>query len=530
MSEFNPLVGIDLGTTFSAIAYIDEHDKAVVIPNQEGGRTTPSVINFYDKDTFVVGDEAVNRLFADEVNTVSFIKRRMGETGFKVKIHGEDYSPQKISALILSKLKRDAEKYFQTQGHEVTVKDVVITVPAYFGMEQKGATKEAGELAGLNVLMIMNEPTAAALAFGINKMGKDQTVFVFDLGGGTFDVTILEIKGNEINMIASDGSPELGGKDWDDVLVSCCSTAFKEKYGEDPQDDSTSYQELYDRVLKAKISLSKLPKAKIQVSHIGKRENMEITREQFEDISKDLLSQCKSLSEQVLKKVGKDWSNIDTILLVGGSTYMPMVRGMIKEISGKEPSTELNPDECVAVGAALQAKYEYIHSEVDKVKEAKGEVAAEKVKKYLLGSLHDIEIKECVAKSIGIITINNEGKEVVTEMIPEQSNIPCTIIEENFEYAHDNQTAIYAEITEGKGDVRDEVCIVGTLLSENLPPRKKGTPIKVIITYNRDKTLDIEIIDIETGIKCQGRVALGGEMSEDEKKKERDNIAKKRQE
>jgi len=529
MSEFNPLVGIDLGTTFSAIAYIDEFDRPVVIRNQEGVQTTPSVINFYDKETFVVGDEAVNRLFADQDNTVSFIKRRMGEPGFKMKIHGEDYSPQKISALILSKLKRDAEKYFQTQGHDVTVKDVVITVPAYFGMEQKGATKEAGELAGLNVLMIMNEPTAAALAFGINKIGKDQTVFVFDLGGGTFDVTILEIKGHEINMIASDGSPELGGKDWDDVLVSCCSTAFKEKYGEDPQDDSNSYQELYERVLKAKIALSKYPKAQIQISHIGKRDIMEISREKFEDISKDLLAQCKSLSERVLEKAGKNWSNIDTILLVGGSTYMPMVRGMIKEISGKEPSTEVNPDECVAVGAALQAKYEYIHIEVDKVKEAKGEVEAEKVKKTLLGTLPDVTIKECVAKSIGIIS-NYKGKEVVSEMIPEQSDIPCTIIDEGFGYAHDNQTAIYAEITEGKGDVRDEVSVVGTLLLEDLPPRKKDTPIKVIFTYNRDKTLDIEIIDVETGIKGQGRVALGGEMSEDEKKKEKDNIAKKRQE
>ena len=231
MKDFKPVVGIDLGTTFSAIAYIDEFDKPVIIPNQENKPITPSIVNFYDKNTFVVGDEAVNRLIADKDNTVSFIKRRIGKPGFKLNIHGEDYTPQTISALILLKLKRDAENYFQSQGHDVEVKDAVITVPAYFGMEQKGATKEAGELAGLNVLTIINEPTAIALAFGINKLGMDQTGFIFDLGGGGLNLSILEIKGKEINMIASDGSPELGGKDWDDVLVNYCSDTFKEKYG-----------------------------------------------------------------------------------------------------------------------------------------------------------------------------------------------------------------------------------------------------------------------------------------------------------
>lgn len=528
MSDFKPVVGIDLGTTFSAIAYVDQFDKPVLIPNQESKPITPSVVNFYDRETFVVGDEAVNRQIADRDNTVSFIKRRMGVPGFKLKIHGEDYNPQKVSALVLSKLKRDAEAYFQTQGLDVVVKDAVITVPAYFGMEQKGATKEAGELAGLNVLMIMNEPTAAALAFGINKMGKDQTVFVFDLGGGTFDVTILEIKGKEINMIASDGSPELGGKDWDDALLEFCSNAFKAKHGEDPQDDPNSYQELYERVLKAKISLSKFPKAQIQISHMGKRENIEITREKFEELSKNLLSQCNSLSKGVLEKANKTWNDIDTVLLVGGSTYMPMVRTMVKEISGKEPSTDVNPDYCVALGAALQARYRIIEEEVEKVKETKGEKEAEKIKKTLLGGLPDVKITECVAKSLGIIVLNDAGKEVVVEMIPEQTQIPCTV-EQYFSYAYDNQTALHAEITEGQGDVRDDVSIVGELLLKDLPLKQKGDPIKVMYTYNRDKTLDIMVIDEGTGIKGQGRVALGGAMSEEEKNQERERLAKKKQ-
>ena len=237
---------------------------------------------------------------------------------------------------------------------EAEVKDVVITVPAYFGMAQKEATKEAGEIAGLNVLMIINEPTAAALAYGINTLRKDQTVFVFDLGRRTFDVTILAIRGNEIHMLTSDGDSELGGQNWDDLLTSHCSCLFKEKYGNDPQYDPNSYQELYDRVVKAKISLSIKPKALICVNHAGKRENVEMTREKFEELSKDLLAQCKSISERVLEKTEMTWNDIDTVLLVGGSTYMPMVRTMIKEISGKETSTIVNPDQCIAIGAAYQ--------------------------------------------------------------------------------------------------------------------------------------------------------------------------------
>ena len=529
MSEFKPLVGIDLGTTFSAISYIDEFDKPQIIANQEGKATTPSVVNFYDGATFVVGDEAVNRLLAYPDNTISFIKRRIGEDNFKVSLHGKDYTPQEISALILKKLKRDAESYFQNKGQDVEVKDAVITVPAYFGMPQKGATKEAGELAGLNVLMIINEPTAAALAFGMNNLGKDQKVFVFDLGGGTFDVTILEIKGNDINMLASDGNPELGGKDWDDLLVEYCSKQFKGTHGEDPQDDPNSYQELYERVLKAKISLSKLPKAQIQVSHAGKRENIEITREQFEQFAVDRLAECKDLSVRVLEKANLTWTDIDTVLLVGGSTYMPMVRNLVKEISGKEPSTEVNPDQCVAIGAAFQARYQHIRNIIDEIKETKGEKEAEKTKKVLLRGLPEIRVTEAVSKSIGIITVPDEtGKEIV-EMIPEQTPIPYTV-EEDFCYASDNQTAIHAEITEGIGERRDQVIVIGELRLDGLPARKKGDPIKVIYTYNKDKTLDIEVVDVTTGRKGNGKVLLVGAKSEEEMKKAREEISRMKQE
>jgi len=526
-----PVVGIDLGTTFSAIAYIDEFDKPVVIPNQENRPITPSVVSFSDSTTFLVGEEAVNRMIVDRENTVSFVKRFMGDPNFKRTIHGEIYTPQKISAFVLKKLKNDAEAYFRNSGLNIEVTDAVITVPAYFGMEQRGATKEAGELAGLNVLMIMNEPTAAALAYALNKLGKDQTVFVFDLGGGTFDVTILDIRGNSINMVASDGNPELGGKDWDDVLIDHCSKIFKEKHGSDPQDDLDSYQELYDRALKGKISLSKLPKAQILVSHDGRRENVEVTRDKFEELSKDLMAQCATLADRVLEKAKKSWKDIDTILLVGGSTYMPMVRDLVRKMSGKEPSTDVNPDQCVALGAAVQARYRYIEEEVKKVAEEKGTEEARRVKKKLLGHLPDVPVTECVAKSLGIVVLDekDKDKEMVAQMIAAQTDIPCTE-EGGFAYAHDNQTSIRARITEGDGDTPDEVSIIGELVLDGLPPRKKGDPIKVVYTYNRDKTLDIEVTDVETGKKGQGKVVLEGSMTEEEKRKERESISRKKYE
>jgi len=529
MAGFVPVVGIDLGTTFSAIAYIDEYKKPIVIANREGKTTTSSVVHFFDKDSFVVGDEALKMSMVDRPNTVSFIKRRMGDPDFKLNIYGRDRTAQGISALILKKLKTDAESHFRTQGMEVEVRDAVITVPAYFGMEQRGATKEAGELAGLNVLMIINEPTAAALAFGINKLGKDQTVFVFDLGGGTFDVTILNIKGNEINMVASDGDPELGGKDWDDALLIHCSNQFKEKYGKDPQDDLYSCQELYDRVLQGKISLSTRPKTVIQVSHEGDRENVEVKREDFEDLSIDLLSQCRVMSERVLEKANMTWNDIDTVLLVGGSTYMPMISHMIREISRKAPSTDVNPDHCVAIGAAYWAWYRFIEEQSAKTTEEMGKDEGKRVERELRGSLPSIRVQECVAKSLGIIVLDKTGNEMVEEMIPEQTPIPFTA-DGDFAYYYDNQTSIRAEITEGKGRVRGDVKVIGQLLLNDLPPRPKGAPIKVTYTYNRDKTLDIGVFDVETSKRGNAKVALDGSMTEAEKKAAQEYIDKMTQE
>lgn len=516
MSDFKPVVGIDLGTTFSAISYIDEHKKPIVIPNQENKPITPSVVNFADKDTFVVGEEAANRTIADKANTVSFIKREMGNPNYKLTIHDREYTPQEISAKILAKLKKDAESYFRNNGLDIEVKDAVITVPAYFGMEQRGATKQAGKIAGLNVLYVVNEPTAAALAFGINNLGKDQTVFVFDLGGGTFDVTILQIKGHSIDMLTSDGNARLGGKEWDDLLVSYCSQLFKDKYGKDPQDDSDYFQELYERVLKAKITLSRLPKAVIPLNFEGNKMNVEVTREKFEELSKDLVYQCKCLSEHVLEKAGKKWTDIDIVLLVGGSTYMPMIRNLVREMSGKEPSADVNPDQCVAIGAAWKAFLDQTEQIVEEVREQKGDKEAEKTQKTILGYLPRIEVTESVAKSLGVIALNESGKEEVFKMIPEQTKIPCLKEDDSFSYAEDNQTSLCVRVTEGEGSAPHEVNIIGQIVLDNLPPRRKGSPINLKYNYNKDKILEIEVVDVETGKSKQGKVVLQGALSDAE--------------
>ncbi len=517
--ENNNLVfGIDLGTTFSAIAYIDEFKKPVIIPNIENSFTTPSVINFSSADSYVVGNEAVNRLLVDTLNTVSFIKREMGSKDYSLSYYGKSYTPQEISAKILAKLKKDAESYFQNKGLNIEVKDVVITVPAYFGMEQRSATKDAGEIAGLNILNILNEPTAAALSYGINNVNKSNTVFVFDLGGGTFDVTILEIKGNDIKMLASDGDARLGGKDWDDKILSYCVENFKKENNNiDPQDNPDSYQELYDRVLKAKIALSTRPKTTILTSADGKSSKNEITVEKFEELSENLLDRCKHCSELVLNKAGKKWDDIDTVLLVGGSTYMPMIRKLVENMSGKKPSTEVNPDLCVAQGAAWYGFLQKTEDIVNKQRTMLGDKEAEITQKTLLGSLPSIKVTECVAKSLGIIIFGEDDKEFVFNLIKSQTSIPCEIVNDEITYHTDGQTSLLAQLTEGEGSNVELVSKIGEFTLSDLPPRKRGDKINIVLKYNKNKILELLVEDVETHKKITGTVTLTGGMDKEQK-------------
>src|SRR3954467_1851147 len=315
------VVGIDLGTTFCAMSHIDPYGKPQIIPNSESERLTPSVILF-DGTSVIVGTLAKNNAVAEAERIVDFVKREMGKPKeqFQREFVGKVYSAEELSALILRKLKADAEKYLKEP-----VTDAVITVPAYFNDAERTATITAGQLAGLNVLQIINEPTAAAVAYGLDKLDEDQTVFVFDLGGGTFDVTIMRIEGNHIQMLASNGDHRLGGKDWDDLIVNWIADEFDKAHGENPLLDLQSYQDLYTRALTAKIQLTSRQRTTIVHSYNGKSVKLEMTREDFEARASHLVEKTKTICEIVMQEAGLYWSRIDRTLLTGGMTRMPMV-------------------------------------------------------------------------------------------------------------------------------------------------------------------------------------------------------------
>src|SRR4051812_14155146 len=314
------VVGIDLGTTFCAVAHIDQYGKPQIIPNVESERLTPSVILF-DGSNVIVGSLAKNNAVAEAERIVDFVKREIGKPKeqFQREFNGKVYSAEELSALILRKLKADAEKYLKEP-----VTDAVITVPAYFNDAERTATITAGQLAGLNVLQIINEPTAAAVAYGLDKLDEDQTVFVFDLGGGTFDVTIMRIENQSIRMVATNGDHRLGGKDWDDIIVNLVAEEFDRLHGENPLLDLQSYQDLQSRALAAKIQLSSRPRTTLVHSFNGKSIKIELTREDFEQLASPLVEKCKAITEIVLQEARMTWANIDKILMVGGMTRMPM--------------------------------------------------------------------------------------------------------------------------------------------------------------------------------------------------------------
>jgi len=540
-SDASIVLGIDLGTTFSAMAHVNKFGKPEIITNAEGFATTPSVVHFYDEDACVVGEEAIKMVVADPDNAVRFIKRQMGEDGFSMEFYGREYTPQQISALILRKMKDDAEELLG-----VEVKDAVITVPAYFNSAQRGATSEAGRIAGLNVLSIINEPTAAAIAYGLDRLGEKRTLLVFDLGGGTFDVTVMEINGSKLTTLASDGNAELGGKDWDDCLVNHIAESFAAKYDADPRDESNAYQELYERCLSAKIALSTKPHAMVPVSYQGKRTGVRVTREEFEALSAHLVQQCADTCEIVLEKAKLSWTEIDDVLLVGGSTRMPMVQDLMTRLSGKTAVKGVNPDECVALGAALAGVFRHrpdhpaLHAQpivkkpaaprplappVDAPKSrgglqigmasgghaARGPEEVEDVEDEP-SALPDVQIQDATTHPLGIIVLNKNRQERVVELIAEGTPLPYEF-RGRFAYAYENMTAVRVEVTEGHGSSRDEVNVIGKVELTGLPPRPRGTPIEVYYSYGIDQILSVRVVDVQTGRSREGSIRFTGGMS-----------------
>jgi molecular chaperone DnaK len=556
------VLGIDLGTTFSAMAVVDRFGKPVIVTNAEGQPTTASVVHFYDREACVVGEEAVKMVVVDPAHVVRFIKRSMGEPDFTLEFFGHSYTPQEMSAIILKKMKEDAE---EALGQPV--RDAVITVPAYFNSAQRGATAEAGAIAGLNVLSIINEPTAAAIAYGLERLGGNKKLLVFDLGGGTFDVTLMEIRGISFRTIASDGNAELGGKDWDDRLLNHVAEQFADRFGLDPRDDPQPYQELYERCLHAKISLSTKPKAVIPVNFRGHRMVVTVTRAEFEKMTQDLVEQCADTCDLVLDKAGMRWSDLDEVLLVGGSTRMPMIRDTLRRLAGRVEAAGVNPEECVSLGAALAGvlRHRPDHPALVPHRQALARRAREtkrggslsptaeparldpttpdvrggvidattpKPKAPTAGDgamgyigLPPVKITDVTSHPLGIVVLDRELNERVVALIPEATPLPCEK-KGRFAYAYDNMTAVRVEVTEGVGSRREDVKVIGEVVLEDLPPRPKGTPIEVVYRYGLNQILEIDIVDVQTRRVRRARMDLKGALEEKALESARKNVAR----
>jgi len=476
-------VGIDLGTTNSVVSVLEGGDP-VVIANAEGSRTTPSVVAFAKDGEVLVGEVAKRQAITNPGRTIRSVKRHMG-TRWSEDIDGKEYTAQEISARTLQKLKRDAEAYLGT-----TVDQAVITVPAYFDDAQRTATKEAGQIAGLEVLRIINEPTAAALAYGLDKEGEEQTILVFDLGGGTFDVSVLEIGDGVFEVKATHGDTNLGGDDWDEAVIQWLVTSFRNDHGVDLGADPMAAQRLKEAAEKAKIELSQVQQTQINLPFVTATDagplhlDYSLSRAKFQELTANLLDRCRAPFEQAVKDAGLTRGQVDHVLLVGGSTRMPAVVDLAKEIAGRDPSKNVNPDEVVAIGAAVQAG-------------------------VLVGEVKDVLLLDVTPLSLGIETKGG----VMTRLIERNTTIPIQR-SEVFTTAEDGQPSVEIHVLQGEREMSQFNKTLGKFQLINLPPAPRGVP-QIEVTFDIDANGIVHVSAKDRATDNEQSMTITGQSSLD---------------
>jgi molecular chaperone DnaK len=502
----NKILGIDLGTTNSAFAVMEGGDPEIIV-NSEGDRTTPSVVAFSDGEQ-LVGKPAKNQAVQNPDNTIESIKRHMGEENYTVELEGEEYTPEQVSAMTLQKIKRDAEEYL---GEEI--ERAVITVPAYFSDRQRQATKDAGEIAGFEVERIINEPTAAAMAYGLDDES-DQTVLVYDLGGGTFDVSILELGGGVYEVVATNGDNDLGGDDWDQAIIDWLADDFEDDHGIDLREDRQALQRLHEAAEEAKVELSNRKETTINLPFIAADDDgpkdleASLTRAKFESLTADLVGRTVNPTEQALSDAGLSKDDIDEVILVGGSTRMPMIQEKVHEMTGQEPKKNVNPDEAVALGAAIQAG-------------------------VLSGDVDDIVLVDVTPLSLGV-----EVKGGLFERLIEKNTTIPTEESKVFTTAQANQTQVQIRVFQGEREIAEENELLGEFMLSGIPPSPAGVPqIEVTFELDENGIVNVSAEDRESGnkedITIEGGVGLSDEeieqmQEEAEKHAEEDEERRKR--
>jgi molecular chaperone DnaK len=481
------ILGIDLGTTNSAVAVMQD-GRAQILPNREGDYITPSVV-FFEGDQPVVGAAAKHSAVLDPNNVVARVKRQMGNATWRAITDSGEYRAEEISGLILKRLKEDAQAACDGE----TFGSAVITVPAYFQDAERKATMDAGSIAGLTVPAIINEPTAAALAYGIGK-GREERVVVYDLGGGTFDVTVLHVTPDEITALATLGIRELGGADWDDELMKWLNEEFKKAVGADLFDDLQAEQDLRDRAEATKVSLSQLSQTRVALSAAGRHQSITITRDIFESITRGLLEQTRGVLEDAIEDAGLHWEEIDKVLLVGGSTKMPAVSKLVQEVTGKKPSRELHPDQVVALGAAIKGAG--IAEEEDRRRSSRGPTG---IKAAAPTGIREVPVlNDITAHSLGYVLLD-KTMEPYNEIVVERgSKLPCTV-EGNVHTVADGSTGWLVKVTQGEERELAHVTLVGDGFVNYDTAKPAGYPIRTKFSYDENGLIHIQVFDGMTG-------------------------------